>query len=366
MENNMRSNMKWLCLLSCLMAVVALTTKPAAAEGNPGSVLVFPYFEKGTVTSPDTPFNQLPISQFEISVACPKGDLSCTVNAPVTIKLEWVCGDTEELDFCGGVDFTLLTTVNGTIRFDTTGACEPKDDSDTFFHTCGFVPPPPCEEGYLVAWVVNNANLGSIKFDGLVGDSLLRDSSTAVTAYDAIAIQAGTALANGASTNLYKDNQLHFNGVAYQEASGTVIGSLHYDGTETETGGSGITSYTSLVLLTLDTRANNTNNPVNVNLSFYNEIEQLASETAVFFCQGEFETGEWFGLTNSFGYKGLVESTAAYKTALLGVSDKTGPVTLLGLVLTREDGSEGPYDPAREYAYGLYGNSTYLPTAFIP
>jgi len=347
----MRSNMKWLYIFSCLLAV-ALTTKTATATGvlndpgEPGSVLVFPLFETGT--------NEIgqPRTQFEISVACPNGS-TCSDTQDVDIRMHWVCFQSIN---CQERDFTLATTVNGTIRFDPTGRCDPASNANNFFDSCGNVVPPPCREGYLLAWVVDESN-ASIKFDGLIGDAVLRETATAVTAYNAIAIQAGGALATGASTNLYHNGHLNFNGVAYKELTNTIIGSVHYDGPDPVTG---VDSRTSLILLTLDTRSNLLNNPVSVNLNFYNEIEGINSNSTIFFCGEEVYLGGDLGETTAFGIKGLVESTSAQKTPFLGTGDKVGNVSLVGLVLTREDGD------VRHYAYPLYDNSIPLATSFWP
>jgi hypothetical protein len=347
----MRSNMKWLYILSCLLAV-AVATKTASATGvlndpsEPGSVLVFPLFETGV-----TPGGATPITQFEISVVCPNGSV-CTDTQDVDIRLHWVCSQSLN---CAERDFTLATTVNGTLRFDPQGNCSPPNSANNFFDTCGNIPPPGCREGYLIAWVVDESN-GAIKFDGLIGDAVLRENVTAVTAYNAVPIQAGAKLATGASTNLYHNGHLNFNGQAYKELTNTIIGSVHYDGLDPATG---ITSTTSLVLLTLDTRSNALNNPVNVDFNFYNEIEQLNSNNTIFFCHEELFLGG-IGETNTFGLKGLVESTSAMKVPFLGTGDITGPVTLLGLVLTREDGD------VRHYAYPLFDDSIPLATSFAP
>ena len=352
----MRSKMNWLYIVFCLLAV-ALATKSASATGSvlndpgePGSVLVFPLFETGTNDATQE------ITQFEISVACPNGS-TCTDGQDVDIRMHWVCFNSIN---CQERDFTLATTVNGTIRFDPDGHCYPPSNANNFFDTCGNVVPPPCREGYLIAWVVDEAN-GSIKFDGLVGDAVLREHATAVTAYNAIAIQAGGALATGASTNLSYGGKpptghLNFNGVAYKELTNTVIGSVHYDGPDPSTG---TTSQTSLILLTLDTRSNLLNNPVSVNLNFYNEIEQLNSNNTIFYCGSETYLGD-LGETTAFGYKGLVESTFAQKIPFLGTGDKTGNVSIVGLVLTREDLD------TKHYAYPLYDNSIPLATSFWP
>jgi hypothetical protein len=352
----MRSNMKWLYVLSFLMAVTlaatAATTSPSILNDSeePGSVLVFPLYRAGTVVSPDNA-TLLPQSEFEISVVCPNGSV-CPDGTDIDIRLHWVCDDFAPQ--CQERDFNLATTVNGTLRFDPQGNCSPANSSNNFFETCGAIPPPPCEDGYLIAWVVDETG-AAIKYDALIGDAVLRDSSTQVTAYNAIPIQAGAKLATGAATDIYHNGHLNFNGVAYKELSNTIIGSLHYDGVDPV---SGVASETELVLLTLDTKSNLPNNPVEVNFQFYNEIEQLNSNNAAFFCTEEVFL-ETLGEFNTFGIKGLVEGEAA-KTPILGVFDKTGPVTLLGLVITHEDGF------SREYAYELYNNSMGLATAFAP
>ena len=77
--------------------------------------------------------------------------------------------------------------------------------------------------GYLIGWVVDNSDR-AIKFDGLIGDAVLRGpqnidaagfippgTSTAVSAYQGITIQADTALANGAQVST-AGNELHFSG----------------------------------------------------------------------------------------------------------------------------------------------------------
>ena len=352
----MRSNMKWLYVFSCLLAV-ALTTKTAAATGGvlndpgePGSVLVFPLYERGVVDGIFTA--AVPRSQFEISVVCPNG-ASCPDPTDVDIRLHWVCDDNAPQ--CQERDFNLATTVNGTLRFDPQGNCQPTNSSNNFFETCGSIPPPPCDDGYLIAWVTDESG-NAIKYDGLIGDAVIRENVTSVFAYNAIPIQASGRLATGAPTDIFHNGHLNFNGGAYKELANTIIGSVHYSGPDPANGG--IDSETSLVLLTLDTRSNLPNNPVEVNFQFYNELEQLNSNNTTFFCTEEVSLAE-LGETTSFGFKGLVEGEGR-KTPFLGVSDKTGPVTLLGLVITREDIN------TRAYAYPLLDNSIPLATSFWP
>jgi len=339
---NMRSNMKWL-FVCCLLTIVVATPLAATAlddSQQPGSVLVFPVFERGVVTTADQ--GVLPITSFEISVACPKGSI-CTDGQDVDIRAHWVCSNG---GVCAERDFILDTTVNGTILFN--------------HGSGGTIPPPGCREGYLIVWVADEANR-AIKFDGLIGDAVLREASGAATAYNAIPIQAAAALATNAPTDVNHNGALDFNGAEYQTITGKIYGSVRYD----VINAAGFDQVqTSLVLLTLDTLSNRPNYPVFVDVNFYNESEALNSNSTAFFCWEE-QSLSALGLDSSFGIKGLVESTRAVKVPIFGISDKAGPVTLLGLVLTRE------FDPVtsgllRHYAYELKNDGTPRVTAFVP
>jgi len=367
----MRSKMNWLYVFACLtiaVGVASATTVSSAVindPGEPGSVLVFPKYRVGVATNTDS--GTAPLSAFEVSVVCPNGAV-CQPGGPdtslastsgdVDIHFHWVCDDFAPQ--CEETDFTLETTVNGTIRFDPNGNCLPKLDTSTNgFETCGgIIPPPPCDDGYLIGWVVDEFG-NPIKYDGLLGDAVLRQDGqySAVTAYNAIAIQAGKALPTYASTDLYHNGHLNFNGIAYKSLSNTIIGSVRFDGTDPDTG---ISSITELVLLTLDTKSNLPNNPVEVRFNVYNEIEQGGSFNTAFWCTEEVYLSD-IGVTAARmqGQKGLLTGTAS-KTPTFGFSDKSGPVTLLGLVITHED------DFTREYAYPLLDNSIPLATAFAP
>jgi hypothetical protein len=134
-----------------------------------------------------------------------------------------------------------------------------------------------------------------------------------------------------------------------------VINSSHVDQDRTE-----------LILLTLDTLSNRPNFPTYVDLNFNNEIEQVKSATTHFTCWGRTSNFNGaFGVNNTFGTKGLVESTRAQKVAQIGINDWAGPVTLLGLVTTRE------FNPAgtallRQYMTPLLNDSKGVSTTFVP
>ena len=83
----------------------------------------------------------------------------------------------------GGV---VKATVNGKLVFNTEGSVPGNAIS----------PQPQCDRGYLIGSVVD-AFGRPIKFDGLIGDAVLRETGTAVGAYTAIPIQADPFLAPG-------------------------------------------------------------------------------------------------------------------------------------------------------------------------
>jgi hypothetical protein len=382
---------KQITLLFFVVLTFAIATPSVAWAGNvlndsqePGSVLVFPLFERGTVPCPpDLPYGctpmtgTLPRTSFEISVVCPNG-ATCTDQQDVDIHFEWVCGGAFAGVLCSERNFILNTTVNGTIRFNPNGGtCQPAPGF-TNPEGCGTIPVPQCSEGYLIAWVVNESGQ-PIKFDGLIGDAVLRESSTAVTAYNAIPIQAAPALATGALVPLGPGGALRFDGTGYAEVTGTIIGSVQLDFVNA----AGFDQdQTSLVLLTLDTISNRFNFPVNVDLNFYNEGEQPNSNPFLFTCFAE--TGSLFGtfgLESSFSPgtgKALVQSINAEKVPVLGITDTAGPVTLLGLVITREcdpaaascvtfvPGVGTEPSPLRNFAYPLLNDSKPVPTSFRP
>jgi hypothetical protein len=60
----------------------------------------------------------------------------------------------------------------------------------------------------------------------------------------------------------------------------------------------------------------------------------------------------------------VITSTQAVKTPVFGIDDYAGPVTLLGVITTRERNVGGGI--AREYSYSMYHNSTPVPTVFVP
>src|SRR5262249_34367943 len=159
-------------------------------------------------------------------VVCPKHSGVCPHGQNVKIRFHYVCGGSRSIDpstfNCVGTDFELDTTVNGKLVFNTEGTGVP------------VTPTPQCDPGYLIGWVVDSPG-PPIKFDGLIGDAVIRESATAQSAYPAIRIQAAPTTATGALLDLGPGGSLVFDGGKrhYQAVSGGIIGDVTYDKTTT-------------------------------------------------------------------------------------------------------------------------------------
>jgi hypothetical protein len=366
----------------------------------PGSVLVFPKWRSGTLTLVDQ--GVVPVTEFEISVRCPIALLDCQSVLPdypnVHLSAHWVCsGDQGDATpgICHETDFTLTTTVNGTLHL----TSEPLADPITGLPVTSVnqangaftpMPPPPCanftghgNEVYLILWVVDLAG-NPIKFDGLIGDALVRggprEESEEVTLeeYNAYPIQADPDLATGASTDLDAGGNhtgtLAFDGEAnghYLQVTGVVIGTARYEGSTylnpaaktaaRETG----RLFTALTLLSLDVLSNRSNDVTYLDLDFFSEGETLHSTSTTFVCYTT-QTLSGFGggkaidtyLTNAnMGRKGLMVSGPAQR------QDGT-PVSVLGLLETTEFHDFDDFDLG--YAYALFDDNNPVTTTFYP
>jgi hypothetical protein len=336
-----------------LVSALALAT-PAVAQvrpttlsdaSQPGSVLVFPKQLQGTVTLPEG--GTAPATELEIGVVCPKG-VTCSEHQAVKLRAYWVCGTTEAFAatsfVCPETDFEITATVWEKVVLTSNG--EPAGAYGPGVPTVS-VPAAHCPlggegAGALKLWFVIPTDDRPIKFDGLIGDAI-RTSGTAQASYNAIPIQADPALANGAVVTTTSNGGLIFDGAPghYQALTGQVIGDVRYTGTV-----GGVTAAGSLTLMTLDVHSNRPNNPVFVDLDFFggnpsnigNE-NQLSAFTE-FICWEEIPiTSISPDLTTGvMGRKGVVVSATATKVGIFGITDDTGPVTLLGLSETQENG----------------------------
>ena len=339
---------------------------------EPGSFLVFPKFRAGTVNTTEEGF--LPRSEFEISIVCPQG-ATCSQNplmpTQVLLKAVWICGSGDlNVPFpaqCSEQNFMIPTTVNSTVYF---GAQGPTQVNLGLNATS--VPPPPCQRGYLVVWVVGADGL-PIKYDALIGDAVLRTQTgnpvgglATAGQYTAIPIQGSKYLNTGNSIPVDPGTgAVSFDGSGYQAVTGAIKGTVRYPGPTfnvamVQTGA----IRTSLVLLTLDVRLGFTNPPTHVDLEYSNEGEHLRSNPAQFVCWGEERLGEapLTGMTSDFGRKGNLESGPAQQIDVVtGLPIK--PATLLGLIQTQELSYPAGY-VLREYYYLLYNDSIPVPTDF--
>jgi hypothetical protein len=387
----MKFKIKGARLVALLVPALALAA-PAFAQvrpktlsdsQEPGSVIVFPKFIQGTVQLPEG--GTAPITELEIGVVCPKG-VVCPEHQPIKLRLHWVCG-TSQADLAGSfickeTDFDLTATVFEKIVITPNG-----EAAGTYAAglPTKFTPPANCPNsgGYLIAWVITPASDTPIKFDGLIGNAVLRPgglagsmfaaSPTAGATYNAIPIQADPKLANAAAVTTNANRALVFDGAPghYQAVTGQVLGDIRY--TNLTTG----PTFTKgvLTLLTLDVKSNRPNNPVFVDLDFFGGFgsaignENQLSTSTEFICWEEIPiTAINPALTTTLmGRKGVFVSAPATKVGIFGISDDTGPTTLLGLAETLEGGVFPPVAPwPRAFFSNLFNSSVPVPTRFLP
>jgi hypothetical protein len=347
----------WLALLLVPGLMIAQTSVVRAAtlsnSQEPGSVLVFPYFQTGTVWV-DNNVSE-PKTEIHIGVTCPTG-VTCPELMPVKVHADWVCPGSENPSssfVCKESDFVLFTTINGKITLTPNGPNV-----------------PPCQHGYLVVYVVNIFDQ-PIKFDGLIGDAVVRvnGEGTALSAYNAIPIQAanpgaatGSLITTGIDPHTGQATLL-FDGLGddYATVTGQLTGDVKFDNKTTPP----LFNKTRLILLTLDVQSNFPNNPTFVDFVFYNAKQSPTSTGTNFVCWQERDITAFNpGLTQASQgtAEGSFVSNQANKVQIQGISDGSGPATLLGLILTTE--GNAPSAAERSYITAPYNNSIGVPTTF--
>jgi len=314
--------------LFALLAIGAAAPRVAHAGLNdsqePGSVLVFPYFRKGTVPSNQSATH--PKTEIEISVTCPRG----------TRCVE------------GG-----LNTVNGTLFFHPT--------QEGALPGAAVVPEAPCARGFLIVWVVDQQNR-PIKYDGLIGNAVVREQTNSAVGYNAVGIQAGLLLPVRAPTDRHFgpggfNGRLDFNGIEYMPVAGKIFGTVRYprpsDATQPPL------DDTRLILLTLDVAAGQPNQPTSVGLDFFKADETLSSDSVDFVCWTRVRLTDINPNFTSavMGRKGQVESTSALQAGR--------SVTLMGLVQT-EELNPGNQAITHDWIYSLNTGGRPVPTTFAP
>ena len=351
-------------LLNVAVAAPVAARSPLATWGNdsevPGSVLVFPKFIRGTFSDVFVTLQPAhAITELEISVVCPPG-ATCGLNQAVRLRAHWICPG------CAETSFDLETTVGGTLYFNPEGVVVvagvltanafPSNATTT-------IPLPPCDRGYLIVWAIDG-NDTAIKFDGLIGDGILRDGTDGFPwisgrGYNAIPIQAGDGVVStGDPTDLNGDGHLDFDGNEYQMVTGTILGTVRYEHLTTVPEGP---VETDLTLLTLDVASNRPNPLTSVGLDFYTPDEQFVDVGTPFYCWSEQRlTDINAGFTQQrMGRKGLVASTYAEQNGV--------PVTLLGIVETKEFfNATGGFRLDRDFAYSLFNDGNPVVTRFQP
>src|SRR6516165_8940364 len=381
--------------VNALISLIAQSTATLSDAQQPGSVVVYPkfineLFNGGSPIIVDGV--SVPQTEIEIGAVCPPafvaGGGRCAEHQPVKIRFHWVCPGTEGMNsnICPEEDFEVNITVPGKLAFSANGL--PINTNSP-----PLVPAPPCARGYLIGWVINPANDLPIKFDGLIGNAVIRNPnlvagphagmSTGLSAYNAVPIQADPALANLAPVPAASGGSLPF-GITggYATVTGVQIGDVRFDKTAAGSPLPNILSRTNLNFLTLDVLSNAPNDPTFVNLDFWNEslgtavgstnpaFEHLTSTFREFVCWDQVPLSALAGgnLTQAFQgtRKGVVIAGPAQKVRDGNApGDTPGPVTLIGLVETIEGTAANDF-LERKYNFNMSNDSNPVPTAFVP
>jgi hypothetical protein len=392
---------KWALVLvpGLALATPALALAPVdqADLSQPGSVIIFPKFISSAAVTVEGV--SIPRTEIEVGVVCPRG-ASCTEHQSVKVRFHWVCPAVENVNsnICRETDFDLTLSIDGTLAF-------PADGSIGVLANQPRVPKPACPRGYLIGWVVNTADQ-PIKFDGLIGSAVIRNpnlsagpsagSSTGLSSYSALGIQADPALAQGALitatpvNELTGQGQLFFDGAPghYLRITGEFVGAVRFDKTTSGGPAPNVLSETHIVFLTLDVLSNLPNNPTFVPLQFFNEslatvsgtnplFEALTSTSVEFVCWAQLNlatfTDATFGgpidvnLTQAFqgSRTGIVKAGPARKVENGAPGDDTGAVTLLGLIETTEGTAANGF-LERKYNWSTNVTGAPVSTRFVP
>ncbi len=342
-----------LTLLPALALALPASAQPPVLSNSeePGSAIVFPLFNKGSVTVDGV---ALPTTTIEVGIVCPGpvGSGTCTENQKIKLHFHWVCPQASESSSqsCKSTDFDVKQTVYGKAVFTANGTPAPAEKFS--------VPAAPCPSGYLIGYVVNTSDQ-AIKFDGLIGNAEIRNSPTSVASYAGITIQADPALALNARIAEGPNGGLIFDGAPghYTQVTGQISGDVKYDDPSHTNGPS---TQGALVMLTLDVLANRPNEPTFVDFDFFSEQELDVSESTFFICWTEQALATIDGSNLNVTGMGTQRGTFMSDQA---TNVNGGGVTLLGLVDTFED--VGAAGPAREYIFPDSNNSIGVPTTFV-
>jgi hypothetical protein len=360
-----------------------------ADPSEPGSIIVYQKFQRGFVTVDlGAPGQSVqPRSLIELGAVCPTDDTTCGVDIKVVrVNFHWVCPpqpDVAGAQFAatgGGVcvenDFFVNLTVNGKVWFSPEGGTTSGDLPGQI------VPQAPCGRGYLIGFVTNIGKMEGdhtavfedsdrpIRFDGLIGDAVMRNTPQDLQAFRAITIQAdpntdeedplvGDGTGGPDSTGV---GALVLNGRPgnYDSVTGQLSGDVRYD--------SDINppfADTALIFLTLDVASNQKNTPTYVNLNFYNAQQQAFSEALSFTCWGQINITT---IDASLTQEGIGSARGLFITSQAYNPNSTNPgqqVTLLGAVQITEGGTPGPANATRSYTVPVFDNSVPIRTTYF-
>jgi hypothetical protein len=384
----MKFMIKWALLMPALaLATPAFANPPLPTDppgladpSEPGSVLVWPKFATGTVPVFPGTAGAFTAAKtlIEVGAVCPAAEAPCADNSKITVHFHWVCPGTfsgEQLSVCPETDFyetiTYGTSSAGKITFNPgTGTSTITGPAPSDYNGSTIVPIAPCPRGYLIGYAVDTFDR-PVKFDGLVGDAVLRSFGPDLQSESAIAIQADPRLANFPNPgNLITlvGGGLAFDGLPghYQAVTGQLQGDFSYDSNLTPPFHDG-----ALIFLTLDVKTGDFNNDTTaVALDFFNFNEVPVSTEFSFTCWGQVELSVLDpNLTVELG--GTFGGTARHDKGIFisgqAVDAVTGaPVTLLGLFQATEGPAAGPANAKTSYTVRPGNNSVPVPTTFVP
>jgi hypothetical protein len=367
------SSIKVACLLSVTLPLFALTTAAFAQVGSatpsdarePGSVIVFPKFVRGSVTVDRA---MVPATEIEIGVVCPKG-ATCAEHQQIKIRFHWVCPGSPDFGqklICKENSFDVSVVEQEQVVFSPGGM--PIARSNVIS-----VPEPPCSMGYLIGWVIDPTDNRPVKFDGLIGHATVRENGAEISEYAAFLIRADPAL-----PNFPADGSAIATGRDFFTGGATLIfdgGPGHYQVTARQLAADAepqrVTAWpalgdTSLILFTLDVRSNQPNYPVVADLAFSDDKGILASTSREFVCWIQVRLSEVRGLTNApeRARQALIPSGRALKVPFSGISDTAGPVIVLALV--EPSGARTPGGIAPGFVIGAKSGASPRATTFGP
>jgi hypothetical protein len=359
----MRGAAFWVVLMVALgmgMPSSAQAPQPTQTGADePGSIIVFPKFTKGTaavdgVTRPQT--------EIEVRAQCPRG-ATCPEDEFVKIRFHWVCPGSEDAGsehICKEANFDVTLSLDGTASLNPEG---PALQADNPAATA------PCPSGYLIGWVIDPVTNRPIKYDGLTGTAILRDSRGAIASYEAIPISAEPNLAVRANITTEIDSRTGSPGLVFDGGAGhyrAVARAVPLNLEHHKFTGPLSSGEAALILLTLDVRLNRPNYPTVIDLDFLGEAGARTSHMWNFTCWTEIQKPKIdanFSLAGARIRNGVVISGQAIKVPVAGISDIPGPITLLGLVPAGDGPGRWAMDPA--YVFRRFDSSKPT-TVFLP